>query len=292
MSIAGLPRVGFIGAGRLGSSLAAALTSAGYDVATVAGRDAESSTSLASLLGPNVQPTTQPELVLETCELIFLTVQDREIEPLAQRLPWRASHLVVHCSGARGLGVLQRASAVGAVVGCLHPLQSFPSRTPDPGRFTNIFCGVEGEEPISGVLERLVATLGARTIRLEGVDRALYHAAAVFTSNYVIALASAARRVWTMAGLPPESAREALAPLILSVAESIGEMELEDALTGPIARGDVRTIAAHLSALSPDPALQELYQCLGTELLDLAVPADPTMHSLLTTTPPPQASSQ
>ena len=275
------PRVGFIGTGRLGASLAVAPARAGYQITAVAGRDFESARSLASQLEGDAQPTTLPERVLAACELVFLTVQDGAIEGLAARLPWQASHLVVHCSGALGLDVLQPPADAGATVGCLHPLQSFPSRNPEPDRFSNISCGVEGREPLGGVLERIVADLGARVIRLEGVDRALYHAAAVFASNYVVALASAARRLWSMAGLPPESAREALAPLLLAVAGNISRVELEDALTGPVARGDVRTVEVQLAALSLDPSLQELYRLLGAELLRRAMPADPTIRGHL-----------
>ena len=115
---------------------------------------------------------------------------------------------------------------------------------------------------------------GARPFPLEGVDRAVYHAAAVVASNHVIALASAAARLWAMAGLPVESGREALAPLLLAAANNVARMELALALTGPVARGDIATIARHLDALERDPGLRELYRQLSDELLRLPLGHD------------------
>jgi predicted short-subunit dehydrogenase-like oxidoreductase (DUF2520 family) len=127
---------------------------------------------------------------------------------------------------------------------------------------------------LGGLLEGIVAAVGARSFRLEGVDRARYHAAAVFVSNHVIALASAATRAWANAGLPAELAREALSPLLLAAAGNVSRSELAAALTGPIARGDVGTIEAHLRALAADPALARLYRELSSELLRLPLGHD------------------
>ena len=143
-----------------------------------------------------------------------------------------------------------------------------------PERFRGIACGVEGAEPLGGLLERLAGDLGARPFRLDGVDRAAYHAAAVFASNDVVALVSAAQRAWTLAGLPAATARAALAPLLVAAAENVAQLEagaeLGAALTGPLARGDVASVEAHLAALSAAPDLRELYRLLARQLLAVA----------------------
>lgn len=92
----------------------------------------------------------------------------------------------------------------------------------------------------------MVTVLGAQPFRLEGVDRTLFHAAAVLVSNQVVALASAAGRLWTLAGLPDHLGREALSPLLLAAAANVARLELGNALTGPLAEGDVATVEAHL----------------------------------------------
>ena len=261
--------VGFIGAGRLAAALAGGLVESGYPVTMVASRHLPSAQALAQALGHGVEATGDASRVAERCDLVFLTVPDGEIAPLCDSIAWEPRHRVVHCSGARDLATLEAVTRRGGIAGCLHPLQSFPSRWPEPGRFQGIFCGVEGAEPLGSLLEQMARDLGARSFRLEGVDRTLYHAAAVFMSNDVVALAAAASRLWTLAGLPEDAGREALSPLLLSAAANVAKLELADALTGPIARGDVATVEAHLRALAIEPGLRELYRRLSEELLRL-----------------------
>ncbi|MEE8337412.1 MAG: DUF2520 domain-containing protein [Dehalococcoidia bacterium] len=274
--------IAIIGAGRLGCSLAIALDSAshraGYALRAVASRDPASAEALAARI--DGARAASPAEAAAASDLIFLTVPDGEIGPLAASLPWRGGQSAVHCSGALTLDVLAPAADAGALTGCLHPLQSFPSRSldtsDDASRFRDIACGIEAPPPLDAVLEGIATDLGASVLRLEGVDRARYHAAAVFASNYAVALAAAARRAWELAGLPGDRARAALAPLMLGAAQNIAGDELAAALTGPVARGDAATVERHLAALDGDPALAALYRRLGAELLalDLDHPAD------------------
>jgi predicted short-subunit dehydrogenase-like oxidoreductase (DUF2520 family) len=126
----------------------------------------------------------------------------------------------------------------------------------------------------------MATDLGANVVRLEGVDRAKYHAAAVFSSNYVVSIAAAAERIWEQSGLPREAARPALAPLLLGAAQNIAERELARALTGPVARGDIATIERHLAALD-DADLDDLYRRLARELLRLDLGHSPELSSQL-----------
>jgi len=265
--------IGCVGAGRLAASLAAGLQAAGYPVAMVASRDPASARALAGQLGAAVRAAS-PREVASTCDLVVLTVPDGEIARVCAELPWAAGQSVVHCSGAIDLQALAPAAAAGAATGCLHPIQSFPSREGDAARFRGITCGVEAGEPLARLLEGIAHALGAAVVRLEGIDRARYHAAAVFASNYVVALAAAARRTWELAGLPGEQARGALAPQLVGSAGNVAAFDLARALTGPLARGDVSTIERHLAALVPEPSLVELYRRLGAELLALPLGHD------------------
>lgn len=266
--------IGFIGAGRLAASLSAALQEAGYPVTAVASRNTQSAATLSSALGGGVKDGTAAS-VAGTCDLVFLTVADAEISALSAGLPWRAEQAVVHCSGALDLAVLDTASNRGALAGCLHPLQSFPSRSPEPARFGGIFCGIEAPAPLAAYLEDAARATGARSFRLEGVDRSLYHAAAVFASNEVVALMAAASRLWGAAGLPETTAREALSPLLLASAANVARQPLAQALTGPVARGDVATVRRHLAALEGEPELARLYRALSAELLRLELGHSP-----------------
>ena len=265
------PSIGIIGAGRLGASLAVSLAAAGHRVGAVASRSPRSAAALVAQIDGDAR-AREPADVAASCDLVFLTVPDGEIAALSRALPWRAGQAVVHTSGALGLDVLTPAVRAGALAGCFHPLQSFPSRTGEPDRFRGVVCGVEGAAPLGALLERITASLGAGVVRLEGVDRARYHAAAVFASNHAVALAAAAQRAWVAAGLPAEQARPALAPLLLGAARNLHDRDLLDALTGPVARGDADTVERHLAVLADDPALRELYRLLAVELLRLDPP--------------------
>jgi len=259
--------IGIIGASRLGTTLALSLQRAGHPVTAVASQRAGSARAFAARLA-GAEALDAAALVTR-CELVVLAIPDGAIAALAAALPWVAGQQVVHCSGALDLTVLDPARAHGGLRGCLHPLQSFPERFADARRFDGIACGVEGDGALAGRLQTLCSALGATPFSLAGVDRARYHAAAVLASNYVVALHAAASAAWTLAGLPAERAREALAPLTQGAADAVRRLPLSAALTGPIARGDAATIARHIAALADAPELQQLYQRLGAALLAL-----------------------
>lgn len=264
----GLP-LGIAGAGRLGSALAGALAAAGYQDIRLASRTAARAEEAARALGVTAVPL---ESLADDCALVFLAVPDRAIAGLAAGLPWRAGQGVVHASGALGRDVLAAAHQQGALTGCLHPLQTFPgaaTREACAALFSGVTCGVEGEFALGALIEAITVDLGSHPVRLEGVDRALYHAAAVLVSNDVVALMAASTRAWTLAGLPADAARGALAPLLLAAASNVARLPLEQALTGPVARGDAETVARHLRALAADGDLATAYRALARELLRL-----------------------
>ncbi len=263
--------LGFVGAGRLGAALSVALAGAGYRVMAVASRSERSAAALAERL-PDATVCALDDLPVRI-DVVFLTVPDGAIEGVAETLPWRDGQAVVHTSGAHDLRVLDGATRRGALAGCLHPLQAFSHEGGEGGepgtRFREITCGIEAADPLGGLLEAIVSDLGAHSVRLEGVDRAAYHASAVIAGNDIVALAAAAGRAWEIAGLAPGEATAALAPFMRGAVENVARLPLEQALTGPLARGDVETVERHLAALGAAPELLALYQALGLELLRL-----------------------
>ena len=280
--------VGVVGCGRLGASLALALAAAGYRVVALAGRDPVRAQALAAAI-PDARAVV-PYVAVRATELVLLAVPDDAVEELASALPWRPGQAVVHCAGALDLAPLAAAAGVGAATGCLHPLQAFPEPGGSPERLRGVAIGVEAAEAggsaLGALLEALALDLGAaRTLRLESVDRARYHAAAVLASNDVVALAAAAGRAWALAGLPAEQAAPALGPLLAGAAEAVAALPpgkpLAAALTGPLARGDVATVRRHLDALAEDPRLAALYRALGRELLALGLAHPPAVAAEL-----------
>jgi predicted short-subunit dehydrogenase-like oxidoreductase (DUF2520 family) len=262
-----IDRVAIVGLGRLGASLLRALLSAGVNVTGLTGKFDERVKARAAEWKLESSVTTLGH-VADNAELVFVTVPDAELASVTEKLAIGSRQNVVHCSGALDLAPLRAAQARGATCGVFHPLQSFGPEAPAE-RFTGIAIGIDAESPLDRKLSELAERIGAIPFSLCGVDRARYHAAAVFASNYVVALHAAAARIWQSAGLPPSAARAALAVLSRGAVENIAAHDLAQALTGPIARGDAATVSGHLAGLANDLPGLALYRALARELLRL-----------------------
>ena len=170
----------------------------------------------------------------------------------------------VHCSGALGLGALDALKA--NPIGSFHPLQSFPEPRP-PEAFRGITVAVDASTPaLLRRLNGLARGLGARPRRVRDTERALYHAAAVFASNYVIASVGEGVRLLRAAGWSRADAEKALLPLVEGVVANLQRRGITRSLTGPIRRGDVDTVRRHLEVVE-DP---DLYRMLGAVALEIA----------------------
>jgi predicted short-subunit dehydrogenase-like oxidoreductase (DUF2520 family) len=239
-------RTAFIGAGRLGTALALALERAGVPVVAIASRRPEAAAALAARL-PNARATS-PESAVDA-ELVFLTVSDDQIAPLAHALPWRAGQRVVHCSGATELDALAGAAAHGAQVGGFHPLQIFS----DPERAVDLLPGsavaIEAEGPLEAELHGLAARLGMKPLRLPPGQRALYHGAASFAASFLLSLLHEATTLWQALGIAEADALQALLPLSRGTLDAAAAKGVAGAIAGPISRGDVGVVQRHLAAL-------------------------------------------
>ncbi|MEX2100643.1 MAG: DUF2520 domain-containing protein [Acidimicrobiia bacterium] len=263
-----------VGPGRAGTTLAIALTERGWRCVAVAGRtpDAPSVLAAAARLGAAACPI---ESAGREAELVLVATPDSAIADaaagLAPSLEDRA--LVLHLSGACTRAELDKLRLLRADValGSLHPLQSFP--TPELGieRLPGSWCAVDGPPAV----ERLAVSLGLRPFRIDDSQRVAYHAAATVASNHLVALMGQVARLAEAAGVPPA----ALLPLVRSTLENVDSLGPADALTGPIARGDVDTVARHLDALPADE--RAVYRALALEALRLTGRDDPALRDLL-----------
>jgi predicted short-subunit dehydrogenase-like oxidoreductase (DUF2520 family) len=231
-----------IGAGRAGSSIAAAATAAGLDV-RLAGRDD----------------------ALEACrdsEVALLCVPDSEIETACAMVAGAIPPLrfVGHVSGATTLEALSPAIDAGSEVFSLHPLQTIPDARTD---LVGAPCAIAGSTPAATALaRRLAERLEMRPFDVPEDARDAYHAAAAMASNLLVALEESAADLMERAGVDPPG-RELLAPLVLRSAANWSERG-GDALTGPIVRGDTATVERHLEALrATAPELVPVYETLA-----------------------------
>ena len=262
-------KVGFIGAGRVGTALAVALHAAGYPVVSVSSRTYASAEALATKL-PGCRAFESAQDVVDAAELVFLTVPDDAIRSVAGALRWRAGVSVVHTSGSASRAVLEAATAQGAETGSLHPLQTF-ARVNAPIRLEGVVFGVEAEGALEATLNRLVADLGGTAIALRSEDKALYHAAAVLASNYVVTLSKLATDLWLRLGWERPAALRALLPLMQGAIDNLDAVGLPGALTGPVARGDVETVRRNLLALrEAAPEALAAYRELALQTIPIA----------------------
>lgn len=276
--------IGFIGAGATAGAFASAFAKAGLPVAAIASRRQEQASALAAKL-PGAIAVTNSQAVVDRVDLVFLAVPDDAIAPVCEELRWRPGTNAVHCSGAHSLDVLAAARDGGAGTGSCHPLQTLTGAAGDAGRLAGCVFGIEADEPLRSTLREIVRRIGGEPLLLEADDKPLYHAAAVLSSNYVVTLAAVAAGLWSTFGLDRARALRALLPLLRGTVDSLDERGLPDALTGPIARGDVMTVQRHLDALAAhQPETAALYRGLGRTTIPLVGERqkldDPAMHAL------------
>lgn len=263
--------VGIISAGRVGSVLGAALARTGH---VVVGASAVSSHSLrrAEELLPGV-PILDPPGVASRADLVLLAVPDDELAGLVRGLvatnSLRAGQIVVHTSGAQGVGVLAPAAELGALTLALHPVMTFTGRSEDLLRMTAACVGVtaaDGDEAAWSVGEALVVEMDAEPVRVPESVRPLYHAALAHGANHLITLVRDAVDLLTGAGV--SDAERLIGPL-LSAALDNALRHGDRALTGPVARGDTGTLRKHLDVLAEHEVLPA-YKVLARRTADRA----------------------
>jgi predicted short-subunit dehydrogenase-like oxidoreductase (DUF2520 family) len=225
-------RVGIVGAGRVGTALAAALRDAGVEVQGPVGR--------------GERPVG--------CDAILLCVPDAEIAAAAEVVT-AAAPLIGHTSGATPLSALAHS---GVATFGLHPLQTIAHAGV---RFEGAGAAVAGSTPEAlAFATALAERLGMTPFEIDDEGRAAYHAAASVASNFLVTLQAAAETIAAGAGLAPEQARALLAPLVRQTIENLAELGPEAALTGPVARGDGATVEAQRAAVEEAaPELLDLF---------------------------------
>lgn len=256
-----------IGPGRAGLTVALALAASGVRPVAVAGRspDAASTREGARRLDAPVRPVDE---VGRGADLLVVACPDGAIGAAADAavdsLP--PGSLVVHLSGSRGLDVFARAAHQRPDVrfAALHPLVSMPSPEVGRERLPGGWCAVAGDDDVYA----LARALELAPFAVSDADRARYHAAAVIAANHLVALLGQVERIATAAGIPFES----FLPLAQGALDNVRALGVREALTGPVVRGDVATIDAHLAALPADE--RPAYRALASEALRVSGRAD------------------
>ncbi|MGH2674936.1 MAG: Rossmann-like and DUF2520 domain-containing protein [Actinomycetota bacterium] len=266
--------VAVVGAGRVGTALAVLLGRAGHRIVAASGREASRSRVETWLPGVPFLPPTE---AARAAEVVLLAVPDDAIPAVCDEIAAAGSlsegMFVAHLSGAAPLLALGPARAAGAHVLSMHPIQTVPDVESGIERLPGAHVAVTAwDEPAFEVGERLAADAGGRPFRLSEEGKPLYHAAAVFCSNYLVAVEGLAERLFLAAGV--EDPVRAFAPLAEATLANVLRVGPAEALTGPVARGDAGTVRRNLEAISAHaPEAVGAYVALADAAMDLAVRA-------------------
>jgi predicted short-subunit dehydrogenase-like oxidoreductase (DUF2520 family) len=214
---------------------------------------------------------------------VFVAVQDRELD--AALAPLAAARLapgtpVLQASGSAEPAAFAGLRARGVPCGTFHPLVPLAAPEEAPALLRGAWVGTEGDPAALAAAAELAGRVGAHVLRIPGPERAKYHAAAVFASNFPVVLAAVAERLLTDAGVPMPSAGAAVRHLLSAAAANLARSgDVTAALTGPIVRGDADTVRRHVLALADDAEALTLYRDLARATLGVATPSTTSGHT-------------
>ncbi|WP_027801506.1 Rossmann-like and DUF2520 domain-containing protein [Paraburkholderia dilworthii] len=269
-----LPRLGFIGAGRLARCLALGFSRAGYPVTAVASRTPASASRLASQI-PECVALDDPQKIVDSADVVFLAVPDDSIGTSAHTLRFGtdAAHgkALVHCSGASPVEMLVPARDQGASIGGFHPLYLFSGELVDLERIAGCSVTIEADGALKDTLTALAVALRCHPLSIPPGSRMLYHGAAHYAASFALCSLAECVALWRTLGFAEDEALRALLPMLAGTIETAREKGLPNALAGPVSRGDTGVVQKQLAlfeSLGGDHAA--LYGLLSRRAVALA----------------------
>ncbi|MFQ6107998.1 MAG: Rossmann-like and DUF2520 domain-containing protein [Candidatus Aminicenantales bacterium] len=264
--------ISIIGAGRLGTSLGYALREKGYRIRALSCKSPASAEESRRIIGGG-KPLADNREAARKGKIVFLCVPDEEIKKVARELsrsdiPW-SEKVIYHCSGLLSSAALNPLRRKGARIGSFHPIQSFPCRKADTKQFKGIFFGLEGEKEALLTARTMVHELGGRPLLIKASEKPLYHAACSIASNFFVVLLDMAASLLDQMELGEDSLR-ILFPLVKGTLHNVKKFDTASSLTGPLVRGDRKSIEKHLEALGRIPAYRKVYSVLARQALEMA----------------------
>ncbi|WP_420475090.1 Rossmann-like and DUF2520 domain-containing protein [Noviherbaspirillum sp. ST9] len=256
-----------IGCGNVGKVLGRLWAQSGvFLIQDVLNRSLGSATAAVDFIGMGRPVGDWAEL--RPADALLIGTPDDRIEAACDSLirsgTLRPAATVFHCSGALPSHILAKTRSYGASVASVHPIRSFAGPESVAASFPGTWCGIEGDLPAVESLSAAFSAIGAQLVRINPEYKSVYHAAAVFSSNYLVALLDVAVEAYAKAGVPREEALKLMEPLVRGTVDNVFRLGTTDALTGPIARGDVATVLRQYRAVSSwDKRAGALYKRLG-----------------------------
>ncbi|QXM07091.1 Rossmann-like and DUF2520 domain-containing protein [Crassaminicella indica] len=265
-------KIGFVGAGKVGCAFGTYLKKHGFEIYGYFSKTFASAERAARL--------TESKAVLDLAELVknidilFITTSDDAIKKVCDYLVEKKllseGKILVHMSGAASSNILKNAKEAGCFIYSLHPLQAFADIQKAVDDLKNTFFSIEGDEEKLHVLENILKTLGNPYFKLTDNQKSIYHMAACVVSNYLVTLMDYGLSLFASIGIDERQGYKALYPLIEGTIKNIDRLGTKEALTGPIARGDVGTIKNHIAALKDNVEALDFYKFMALKTIELA----------------------
>jgi len=257
------PTLNIIGAGKVGKVLARQFHQHHiFTVQDVHNRSYASGAAACEFIGAGTALTSMS--AMRSADITMITVADDQIKTCSEQLQQhnllQASSIVFHCSGALDSGELGLHHGAAS----LHPMRSFADPELVANQFAHTICTLEGDALASRILSHAMRQIGAEVLPIRAENKTLYHAAGAFTSNYLVTLMDAALQTFEQAGISTELAKRMAQPMAQETLNNIFRIGTQRALTGPIARGDHKTVERHRQALQQwDSGMTDLYNQLA-----------------------------
>lgn len=265
--------IGFIGAGRTGCTLGKYL-SGHVGIAGYYSRTGQSADNAAAFTQSRAFYSLEP--LIDSCDTVFITTSDRAIGEVWECIRHYnlKDKIICHFSGSLSSGIFSGIGVTGASCCSVHPMYAFSNKYTSYLQFNTACLSVEGQETAVQEVKGLFCGLGHKVFTINSCDKAKYHAAAVFASNYVTGAIHIAIQLLKECGFNESDARKLLAPVSLGNINSVLADGTVKALTGPVERGDISTIKKHLDVLG-DESIIKIYKELGKVLVSIAEEKNP-----------------
>ncbi len=267
--------IALIGPGRVGCAVTRKLFEAGYRLTAVVGRQQQQARAACQFIGSSTSLATEDIATAAAADIVLLAVPDDDIHTVAGQLHksglLQKKPVLVHFSGLHPATIMKMASSVPTLLS-LHPLLPFASHEKGYAALDRCPCVIESPDMLGIKLgKELVSALGGVPFTIEADKKALYHAAACISSNYLVTLFAVARDLLVHCGIEEDRALPLLLPLVQTTLDNIEQLGPELGLTGPVSRGDSGTVAKHLQSISQEiPNFLPLYREMGMHTVQLA----------------------
>lgn len=266
-------KIGFIGAGKVGTSFGIYLKLHKQIIHGYYSRSYESAQKAAELTDSKAEK--EIEKLVDNSDIIIISTNDNEIPKVCNVLVdedfLKEGKILIHMSGAASSKILKRVKEKKCYIYSLHPLQAFADVNKAVKDLKDTVFSLEGDEEKMSIIEDILNSTGNNYFKIASEQKEIYHATACVVSNYLVTLIDYGLSLFQAIGINKDEGYKALYPLIEGSIKNIYQLGTAKALTGPIARGDNETITKHITALNKIlPDSLKLYNLLGLKTLDLA----------------------